>query len=92
MFVNLDVAWAAVVFQLLGQGSEPLLTDVVLPSRSAVKNPPAMQEVQETQVRSLVEKISWGRACNPLQYSYVENPIDRGAWRAVVPGITVSHD
>ena len=23
---------------------------------------------------------------NPLQYSYLENPVDRGAWRAVVRG------
>ena len=25
---------------------------------------------------------------NPLQYSSLENPIDRGAWRATVPGVT----
>ena len=25
-----------------------------------------------------------GRACNPLQYSCLENPMDRGAWRAIV--------
>ena len=24
---------------------------------------------------------------NPLQYSCLENPLDRGAWRATVPGI-----
>ena len=23
---------------------------------------------------------------NPLQYSYLENPMDRGAWWATVPG------
>ena len=27
---------------------------------------------------------------NPLQYSYLENPIDRGAWRATVHGIANS--
>ena len=27
---------------------------------------------------------------NPLQYSYLENPIDRGAWRATVH--RVGHD
>ena len=27
---------------------------------------------------------------NPLQYSCLENPMDRGAWRAIVPGITKS--
>ena len=24
---------------------------------------------------------------NPLQYSCLENPMDRGAWRATVPGV-----
>ena len=27
---------------------------------------------------------------NPLQYSCLENPMDRGAWWAVVPGVTKS--
>ena len=25
---------------------------------------------------------------NPLQYSCLENPMDRGAWQATVPGVT----
>ena len=25
---------------------------------------------------------------NPLQYFWPENPMDRGAWRATVPGVT----
>ena len=34
---------------------------------------------------------------NPLQYSYLGNPMDRGAWWAIVPGVTkeldmVGHD
>ena len=27
---------------------------------------------------------------DPLQYSYQENPIDRGAWQATVHGVTKS--
>ena len=27
---------------------------------------------------------------NPLQYSYLENSMDRGAWRAAVRGVTKS--
>ena len=27
---------------------------------------------------------------NPLQYSYLENPMDRGAWRATAHGVTES--
>ena len=53
-----------------------------LPASSDVKNLPAMQE---TGVRSLGREDSPGEANgNPLQYSYLENPMDRGAWRAAV--------
>ena len=27
---------------------------------------------------------------NPLQYSYLENSVDRGAWRAIVHGVAKS--
>ena len=27
---------------------------------------------------------------NPLQYSWLENPMDRGAWWATVPGVAKS--
>ena len=27
---------------------------------------------------------------NPLQYSYLENPMDRGAWQAIVHGVAKS--
>ena len=27
---------------------------------------------------------------NPLQYSCLENPMDRGAWQAIVPGVEKS--
>ena len=29
---------------------------------------------------------------NPLQYSYLENSMDRGAWRATVHGVTKGSD
>ena len=50
-----------------------------------------MQEIQEMWVWSLGwedpldEKIS-----NSLQYCCLENPMDRGAWWATVPGVTES--
>ena len=31
-----------------------------------------------------------GGHCNPLQYSYLENPMDRGAWRATIHGVAKS--
>ena len=56
-----------------------------------VKNLPAMRE---TQVRSLgwEDSLEKGMAA-PLQYSCLENPMDRGAWQATIPGVArVRHD
>ena len=49
-----------------------------------------MQEMQETWVPSLGQEDSGGGHGNPLQYSSLENPIERGAWRATVYGATKS--
>ena len=46
--------------------------------------------MQETWVRPWVGKIPCRRAWHPFQYSCLENPIDRGAWQAAVPGVTKS--
>ena len=42
----------------------------------------------ETQIRSLDwdDPLENGMA-HPLQYSYLENPMDRGAWQATVHGV-----
>ena len=43
---------------------------------------------QEARVRSLGQEDSPGEGNgNPLQYSCLEDPMDRGAWRATVPGV-----
>ena len=53
-----------------------------------VKNLPARQE---TWVQSLGQEDSPGEGTgNPLQYSCLENPMDRGAWWATVPGVAKS--
>ena len=57
-----------------------------------VKNLPAMWE---TWVGSLGPIPGSGRSPggepgNPLQYSCLENPMDRGAWQATVHGVTKS--
>ena len=50
-----------------------------------VKNLPAMLETQEMWIHSLGWKDSpGGRHGNPPQYSCLEDPMDRGAWRATV--------
>ena len=53
-----------------------------------VKNPPAMQETEEMPAGS--GTFSGGGDGNPLQYSCLENVMDRGAWRATVCGVTKS--
>ena len=48
-----------------------------------VKSLPAMQQTQETQVQSLGQEDPPGEGNgNPFQHSCLENPLDRGAWRA----------
>ena len=39
---------------------------------------------------ALPRKILWRRHGNPHQYSCLENPMDRGAWRATVHGVAKS--
>ena len=41
-------------------------------------------------VRSLAQEAPGGGHGNPLQYSCLENPMDRGAWWATVHGVTES--
>ena len=56
-----------------------------------VKNPPAMQETQETQVRSLGREDPLEEENgNPLLYSCLKNPMDRGSWWVTVHGVTKS--
>ena len=51
-----------------------------------VKNPPAMRE---TWVQSLGwEDLLKGGHGNPLHDSCLENPMDLGAWRSAVHGVT----
>ena len=53
-----------------------------------VKNPPA----NAGDVRSIpgLGRSSGERNGTPLQYSCLRNAMDRGAWRAIVPGVTKS--
>ena len=56
-----------------------------------VKNPPA----NAGDTRDMGSIPGWGRSPeggngNPLQYSFLENPMDRGAWWTTVHGVTKS--
>ena len=44
----------------------------------------------EQQTGSKLGKEYWSRNGNPLQYSCLENPMDRGAWQATVQGVAKS--
>ena len=58
------------------------------PGNPDVKNSPAMQA---TWVQSLGWEDSPGEGNgNPLQYSCLDNSMDRGAWRATVHGVAKS--
>ena len=50
----------------------------------AVKNPPAMQDISDVGSILGSERSPGEGNGNPLQYSCLENPMDRGAWRATV--------
>ena len=53
-----------------------------------LKHLPAMQE---TWVRSLGQEDPPGEGNgNPFQYSFLENPMDREAWHAIVTGVAKS--
>ena len=52
-----------------------------------VKNLPVKQE---TRIRSLLLEDPLEESMQTLQYSYPENPMDRGAWWATVHGVAKS--
>ena len=56
-----------------------------------VKNPPANAgDVRDVGSIPGSGRSAGGEHSNPLQYSCLENPMDRGAWRATVPRIAES--
>ena len=79
------LAWG--FFQVLGVGIQYLCLNIRgFLGAQMVKSLPAMQEIQ---VQSLGQEDSPGEGNGyPLQYSCLENPMDRGAWWATVHGVT----
>ena len=56
-----------------------------------VKNLPAnAREARDADSISASRRYAGVGNGNPLQYSYLENPMDRGAWKARVHGVTKS--
>ena len=55
----------------------------------AKKNPPANAgELRDTGSNPASGRSPGGGHGNPLQYSFLGNPMDRGAWWATVHGVT----
>ena len=61
------------------------------PGGAMVKNPPAKAGVARDVGLTLgLGRFSGGRHGNPLQYSHLENPTDRGAWQVTVHRVAKS--
>ena len=57
---------------------------------AVVKSPPA--NAREMGLISCPGRSPGGQHGKPLQYSCLENPMDRGAWWATTHGVTKRHD
>ena len=58
-----------------------------------VKNLPANAgDIRDSSSIPGSERAPGGRHSNPLQYSCLENPVNRGAWWATVQGVTKELD
>ena len=55
-----------------------------------VKNPPASGEVRDSGSVSGSGRSPGGGHGNPLQYSCLEDPMDRGVWRVIVRRVAQS--
>ena len=61
------------------------------PGGAGVKNPPtSARDAGDTGSAPGSGRSSGGGNSNPLQYNYLENPTDRGVWRATAHGATKS--
>ena len=65
-----------------------ILTLCHFPGGTVVKNPPAIAGGAGLVPRS--GRSPGGRNGNPLEYSYLENSMDLGAWQAIIHGVTES--
>ena len=61
---------------------------MIFPGSSVVKNLPA--NAGDMNLNPASGKLPGEGNGNPLSYSCLENPMDRGAWRAIVHGVTKS--
>ena len=65
-----------------------MYVDTGFPGGSVVKNPPA--KAGDMGLIPGLGRFPGGENGNPLQYSCLENPLDRGVWKAIVHGVSKS--
>ena len=90
--VSGGTVYAHYLTEQLGSGLELTYTEYQgFPGASVVKNPPAMQEtrVDVGSIPGSGRSLEGGNG-NPLQYSCLENPMDREAWCTIVHGVAKS--
>ena len=63
---------------------------MAFPGGAGGRRLPVQVRCKTRQFHPWVGKIPGEGNGNPLQYSCLENPMDRGAWRATVHGVTRS--
>ena len=63
--------------------------EICFPGASVVKDPPA--SARDLDLIPGWERFPGEGYGNPLQYSYLENPMDRGAWGATVHVVSESN-
>ena len=86
----LPAEWLGITLVILRTGPgnrKEKMTGKAILGGLVVKNLPAVQEIQEKQVRSLGWEDPVEGNGNPLQYSCLENSMDRGDWWATVLGV-----
>ena len=79
--------WGAIAFSAKSVNTQ-LMFLLGFPGGSVVKNLPA--NAGDTGSIPGLGRSPGEENCNPLQYSCRENPMDRGAWWAIVHGVTKS--
>ena len=92
MFPSESIRWiSGLFFCEEGQWSVGVAYDqnkLGFPGGSVIKNPPA--NAGDAGLIPGLERSPGVGNGNPLQYSHWENPMDRGAWQAIVHGGTES--
>ena len=85
--------WTQLGKERMGQAERVALIYGIFQAALVAKNPLANAgDMRDTGLIPGSEKSPGGGHGNPLQYSCLENPMDRGAWWAIPWGCRVRHD